>query len=70
MLSAEQDSEASADAGGDERDDEDYGDELGVHSCCRPQTWLPSQVNEPVAETLLPSLVSPSKTVLSRCPTR
>lgn len=45
VLPGEQDREASADASGGERHDEDNGDELGVHHECCPQMQPRSPLN-------------------------
>jgi hypothetical protein len=69
-LSAEQDREASTDAGDDERHDQDNGDELGVHHCNCPHMLPASQTNVTPRDIFVPTPIEPSQTVLSAGLTR
>jgi hypothetical protein len=66
-LSAEQHREASADAGPDERHDEDNRDELGVHHYNRPQILFVWMSNVTTKDTFVPTPVAPAQMVLSPC---
>ena len=69
VSSAEQDRQASTDAGDDERHDEDACDELGVHHECASRMQLSSLFDETSSVILVPSLALPRQTVLSPCST-
>jgi hypothetical protein len=65
-LSAEQDGETSADASGNERHDEDNGDELGVHHDGSPQVCWRSRSNVTTKDPFVPTPAVP-QTVLPTC---